>query len=172
MQSAVLVNSVKSESGLRLLEVPAQELPWAPTPPLRPPKGPTGPAHTTPQLPVQAQSPHSLEEFDVPIVQTVIHELHCIVSWKAGRRQVSQDVPGDGWSLIQTPRLSRRDIKGSRFSPDGQAASRSHRLGEACSALNSSKALVWPQPFGAPAHHVLCCERSHSGPSPRQTHHL
>lgn len=45
---------------------------------------PPGPAHTTPHSPLRPSS-HSLEEFDIPVIQTVIHEFHCIVSWKAGR---------------------------------------------------------------------------------------
>lgn len=45
----------------------------------------SSPTHTPPQLPLQFQSPHSLEEFDIPIIQTVIHEFDCIVSWKEGK---------------------------------------------------------------------------------------
>lgn len=60
-----------------------------PAPGTLPPAGPQdhlgdphhrGSTHTTTQLPLRSQRPHSLEEFDIPIIQTVIHEFDCIVS--------------------------------------------------------------------------------------------
>lgn len=47
---------------------------------------PLGPAPPTPRPTVlSTPSSHSLEEFDIPVIQTVIHKFDCIVSWKAGR---------------------------------------------------------------------------------------
>lgn len=58
--------------------------------------GPTDPQRRAPHILrlhlLCSPSPHSLEEFDVPIIQTVIHEFDCIVSWKAGKQVLL------GWS--------------------------------------------------------------------------
>lgn len=74
VQSAVLVDSGKQGAWAQTLG-PARE-----------------PRHGS--VPQAAARPHSLEEFHVPVVQTVIHEFDCIVSWEEGRPRRHQE----GWT--------------------------------------------------------------------------
>lgn len=115
MQSAVLVDSEATSLGSD---------PWSRLPLSRPTAGSSGMSPSAPQRcprhpppPHWLPSPHALEEFDVPIVQTVIHEFNCIVSWKEGRRQVWLGWLRDGPRCRPPSRADRTQIKDSRFTP-------------------------------------------------------